>query len=68
MKTICEKCNRSITPIFPDHIYNGTESILHGHENIQNGSENIRTGCEKNIYNYKCPYCGTIYKTGYSKK
>ncbi len=67
MQTICEKCGKKITPIFSNHVYNGTEAINKGKESIMNGSENIRTGREKIIYDYICPFCGTKHKSGIAK-
>lgn len=56
-----------MSPIFSNHIYNGNESINQGDKSILNGSENIITGHEKIIYNYKCPFCGAIHKSGTAK-
>lgn len=66
MKCLCVKCNRKFTPIFRNHIYNGSEGIIHGNESIRNGLECI--DYSKKINNYKCPYCNAFYKTGYSLK
>ena len=62
MKALCKKCNRKFTPLFNNHIYNGSESIIHGDESIFNGTEYKKL---KKIYSYKCPYCNTYYKSGY---
>ena len=62
MKALCKKCNRKLTPLFDNHLYNGSESIIHGNESVFNGSEYKN---KKKIYNYKCPYCGTYYNSGY---
>ena len=43
MKVLCKKCNRKFTPLFDNHIYNGSESIIRGNESIFNGTENIKT-------------------------
>ena len=67
MEVVCKKCGRKMQPIFENHVYNGSESILHGKEAIMNGSENIKNGKEKKIYNYKCPYCDAKYKSGTAK-
>lgn len=61
MKLLCKKCNRKFTPLFNNHVYNGSESIIHGYESIFNGSE--YKNIEK-VYNYKCPYCDTYYDSG----
>lgn len=66
MKCLCVKCNRKFTPIFRNHIYNGSESIIHGNESIRNGSEFM--DYSKQINNYKCPYCNAFYKGGYYLK
>ena len=68
MELVCKKCDRKFKPIFENHIYNGSESILHGNESIKTGNENISRGQEKTIYDFKCPYCGTYYKKGFIKK
>lgn len=62
MKSICNKCNRKFIPLYSNHIYNGSESIIHGNEAVFNGSEYKNV---KKIYNYECPYCGTYYNSGY---
>ena len=64
--TLCVNCHRKFTPIFDNHIHNGTESIVHGNEAIYNGSEFL--DYSKKIYNYKCPYCNKYYKSGYCIK
>ena len=67
MKTICTTCGRKITPIFSNHIYNDSESILRGNETIRNGSENTLTGHKKYIYKYACLFCGTKRTPGSQK-
>ena len=64
MEIICKKCGRKFTPIFKNHIYNGSESILHGNESILNGSENIYNGNEIKIKDFSCPFCGEKYNNG----
>lgn len=62
MKALCKKCNLKFTPLFNNHICDGSESIVHGNESIFNGIEHKNL---KKICNYKCPYCDTYYKSGY---